>query len=257
MSTEAMKLQEIMTQAQVFASAWSLVGGRFDGGNAMDEAEVAKNELHQMVAEALAQPQQEQMAAAKKDAVFEAAIEFVGTLTGMKPPPIETAPPEIFKPFRDFTEKVCSIFAAPQPAQRKRLTSKEINEWWASENGLKDCVMCKLGDFETVVRAVEDKHNIKEQPAKQEPVGKVTETVDGAFKCEFSRPLPKGTLLYTSPPAQEFVCSTGLCHYRKPLTDEEIESMWIGSVGFLNPMLNQHTRLAFARAIEAKHNIKE
>lgn len=44
---------------------------------------------------------------------------------------------------------------------------------------------------------------------------------------------------------------------RKPLTDEEIESMWIGSVGFLNPMLNQHTRLAFARAIEAKHNIKE
>ena len=50
--------------------------------------------------------------------------------------------------------------------------------------------------------------------------------------------------LYTSPPA------------RKPLTDEEIESMWIGSVGFLNPMLNQHTRLAFARAIEAAHNIK-
>jgi len=62
---------------------------------------------------------------------------------------------------------------------------------------------------------------------------------------------------YTSPPAQqEFVCSTGLCRYRKPLTDEEIESMWIGSVGFLNPMLNQHTRLAFARAIEAKHGIK-
>ena len=59
MSTEAMKLQEIMTQAQVFASAWSLVGGRFDGGNAMDEAEVAKNELYQMVAEALAQPQQD------------------------------------------------------------------------------------------------------------------------------------------------------------------------------------------------------
>ena len=62
MSTEAMKLQEIMSQAQVFASAWSLVGGRFDGGNAMDEAEVAKNELHQMVAEALAQPQQEPVA---------------------------------------------------------------------------------------------------------------------------------------------------------------------------------------------------
>ena len=54
MSKEAMKLQEIMEQAQVFASAWSLVGGRFDGGNAMDDAEVAKNELRQMVEEALA-----------------------------------------------------------------------------------------------------------------------------------------------------------------------------------------------------------
>jgi hypothetical protein len=63
--------------------------------------------------------QHEQMAAAKKDAVFEAAIELVGTLTGLKPPPIETAPPEIFKPFRDFTEKVCSIFAVPQPAQQQ------------------------------------------------------------------------------------------------------------------------------------------
>ena len=48
--------------------------------------------------------------AAQKDAVFAASIEFLGTLTGMMPPPIETAPAEVFKPFRDFTEKVCSIF---------------------------------------------------------------------------------------------------------------------------------------------------
>ena len=37
-----------------------------------------------------------------------------------------------------------------------------------------------------------------------------------------------GTAFYTTPPAQEFVCSTGLCHYRKPLTDDlyrAIESM--------------------------------
>ena len=49
------QIDKIMEQAQVFASAWSLVGGRFDGGNAMDDAEVAKNELRQMVAEALAE----------------------------------------------------------------------------------------------------------------------------------------------------------------------------------------------------------
>lgn len=71
------------------------------------------------LAEQPAPVQQEPVAAAKKDAVFSASIEFIGTLTGMKPPPIEVAPPEILKPFRDFTEKVCSIFAAPQPAQQE------------------------------------------------------------------------------------------------------------------------------------------
>ena len=48
-------VDEIMAQAQVFASAWSLVGGRFDNGNMLTEAEEAKAELRQMI-EALAQP---------------------------------------------------------------------------------------------------------------------------------------------------------------------------------------------------------
>lgn len=54
--------------------------------------------------------------ATQKDAVFDASIEFIKTLTGMEPPPIEIAPPEVLKPFREFTEKVCSIFhdAPPQ-----------------------------------------------------------------------------------------------------------------------------------------------
>ena len=43
-------INAVMEQAQVFASAWSLVGGLFDGGSAMDDAEVAKNELRQMLA---------------------------------------------------------------------------------------------------------------------------------------------------------------------------------------------------------------
>lgn len=51
-----------MEQAQVFASAWPLVGGRFDGGNAMDDAEVAKAELRQMIEKALAKPEQEHVA---------------------------------------------------------------------------------------------------------------------------------------------------------------------------------------------------
>ena len=37
------------------------------------------------------------------------------------------------------------------------LTDKEIRKWWASENGLEDCDMCKIDDFILVARAIENK----------------------------------------------------------------------------------------------------
>ena len=61
--------------------------------------------------------------------------------------------------------------------------------WWDGEKLMAKQV--PLGDF------------YKPAPVHQEPVGKVTETIDGAFKCEFSKPLQKGALLYTTPPAQQ------------------------------------------------------
>jgi hypothetical protein len=63
--------------------------------------------------------------AATKDAVFQASIEFIGTLTGMAPPPIETAPAETFEPFKVFTDRVCEIF----DKQRSTCTS---DEWLAN-----------------------------------------------------------------------------------------------------------------------------
>ena len=56
--------------------------------------------------------------AAERDELFQAAIDFIRTLTGMEPPPIEVAPPEVFAPFREFVDKVQAITAraAPQPA---------------------------------------------------------------------------------------------------------------------------------------------
>ena len=42
-------IDKIMEQAQVFASAWSLVGGRFDAGVALDDAQEAKAELRSMI----------------------------------------------------------------------------------------------------------------------------------------------------------------------------------------------------------------
>lgn len=51
---ESPRVDEIMAQAQVFASAWSLAGGRFDTGNDADNAEEQKRGLREMVAQALA-----------------------------------------------------------------------------------------------------------------------------------------------------------------------------------------------------------
>lgn len=42
-------VESVMDQAQVFASAWSLVGGPFDQGNAMESAEEAKADLREML----------------------------------------------------------------------------------------------------------------------------------------------------------------------------------------------------------------
>lgn len=50
-------------------------------------------------------------AAHERDALLQAAIDFIGTLTGMTPPPIEVAPPEVFAPFRAFVDRVQAITA--------------------------------------------------------------------------------------------------------------------------------------------------
>ena len=50
-----MSTEKIMEQAQVFASAWSVVGGPFDGGDAMEVATQEKAELKRMVAELAAE----------------------------------------------------------------------------------------------------------------------------------------------------------------------------------------------------------
>jgi hypothetical protein len=66
--------------------------------------------------------------------------------------------------------------------------------------------------------------------------------------------------LYTTPPAQEFVCSTGLCHYKKqpalkPLTNEQVgKASRDAHIAFC---LNKHQTYehALTRAVEAAHGI--
>jgi hypothetical protein len=79
--------------------------------------------------------------ATQKDAVFDASIEFIKTLTGMEPPPIEIAPPEVLQPFREFTEKVCFIFHdAPPQRTWVGLTDDEITQEVGDSQGLRDII---------------------------------------------------------------------------------------------------------------------
>ncbi|MEN2425966.1 hypothetical protein AA0N74_07990 [Chromobacterium vaccinii] len=50
-------INKVMEQAQVFASSWALVGGRFDAGRALENAEVQKQALREMLQAAPAAPQ--------------------------------------------------------------------------------------------------------------------------------------------------------------------------------------------------------
>jgi hypothetical protein len=79
---------------------------------------------------------------------------------------------------------------------------------------------------------------------EQEPVGEIVDAIEGAFKCSFTKMLPVGTKLYTTPPQ------------RKPLTDEKIYSVLENLQIMYNRPPTTDSRIIFARAIEAAHGIK-
>ena len=49
------------------------------------------------------------------------------------------------------------LYTTPPQCTWVGLTDEEIRKWWASENGLEDCDMCKIDDFILVARAIEAK----------------------------------------------------------------------------------------------------
>ena len=85
----------------------------------------------------------------------------------------------------------------------------------------------------------------KAQP-EQEPVAWLKEDWTGGhlnYACVYERAFAAFPVYKHSPAAQ-----------RKPLTDEEIQAIWDVAAGAI-PGWSRH--IAYARAIEAAHNIKE
>jgi hypothetical protein len=69
---------------------------------------------------------------------------------------------------------------------------------------------------------------------EQEPVGEIVDAIEGAFKCSFTKMLPVGTKLYTTPPQRTWV----------GLTEDEVFE--------ISNKMPYADRFDFAEAIEAK-----
>ena len=124
--------------------------------------------------EASQQPSQarvvELVAAANKDAVLQASIDFIRELTGMEPPPIEVAPPETFQPFKTFADKVCAIFATPQAAAQPEpygYHSPKTGKVYASTEAAS---MAMAGEVKTVYLATQAQPSQAVEPTEAQLV---------------------------------------------------------------------------------------
>ena len=79
--------------------------------------------------------------ASQRDELLQVALDFIGTLTGMSPPPIEVAPPEVFAPFYDFVDRVQAITSAAPAAPADAL---DAERWrYAMDWDNKEFAVCK------------------------------------------------------------------------------------------------------------------
>ena len=78
--------------------------------------------------------------------------------------------------------------------------------------------------------------------SEQEPVGEIVDAIEGAFKCSFTKMLPVGTKLYTTPPQRTWV----------GLTDGEVDKM-ILLMGFPPDWITENAIVKnIVRNLEAK-----
>ena len=163
----------------------------------------------------------EPVAAANKDAVLQASIDFIRELTGMEPPPIEVAPPETFQPFKTFADKVCAIFATPQAAAQQ---SPLLQFCTCEDCKPMECEGCRI--------------NRERRELLPAPGEAAREYMTGYSDCK------------------EWAGATSQAQPSQALelSDEEIDNLWVKEfVG--QPFYTR--RIAYARAVIAAINAKE
>lgn len=94
--------------------------------------------------------------AVERDELLQVALNFIETLTGMQPPPIEIAPPEVFAPFRDFVDRIQAVTDRRNVSffKRQPLKIAEIN---AVIQGISSSTYRRIHH---IARAIEHAHGI-------------------------------------------------------------------------------------------------
>jgi hypothetical protein len=179
-----MDIKEIMEQAQVFASAWSLVGGRFDDGSMLGEAETAKAELSCVIARAIEQraTAQEPVTVPDEQAQYAVDPHFIGV----------QAVWDVFDG-KDWFMTVTSPLGWDAWNVREALTEQR----YAPHLNVIARHCCSKGNPVTSLAAeVERLRAIEQRATVQEPVAWLVEYADGDKAVVFDKPSEKVVIAY-------------------------------------------------------------
>lgn len=112
--------------------------------------------------------------------------------------------------------------------------------------------------WDAICQAVEaEKHEVSQEPMALQMDVIVVNLVREGINKHRARELAEHFIKHTHPPTQEFVCSTGLCHYAAQrqwveLTDEDRQAAFESLPDMLEGFLKKWGWLHFSKALEDK-----
>lgn len=132
-------IETIMSQAQVFASAWALVGGRFDSGDGMELAEQEKQDLRTAIEQALtAKPNINCKSEQKRLATMWGYVKADDASKPVEVEPIGYIHPGAFKRLMAGEPAACRKKTYGEPNEIPIYTAPPAHQWTARELELID-----------------------------------------------------------------------------------------------------------------------
>jgi hypothetical protein len=130
----AARVDEAMAQAQVFASAWSLIGGPFNSGNELDDAEVERQALRALIRDLLTAERQAALSSRADGGKGKAVNQCDGCRVGA---PLSGMGNHVM-PDGGFMGCTKDRYTAPQAECAPRETQPVAFDKWADDYGFYD-----------------------------------------------------------------------------------------------------------------------